>query len=74
MKEEHIHRQKLNVAGSSNYNVLVSARVASAQGVTMFLHVIYSLSVRPNVLTRVSNGCIVFVQSPLSLVELEYKD
>ncbi len=30
--------------------------------------------VRPDVLTRVSNGCITFVQPPLSLMVLEYKD
>ncbi len=34
----------------------------------------HSLAVRPDVLTRVSNGCIAFVQSPLSLVELEDQD
>ncbi len=36
-------------------------------------HMLYK-GVRPNVLTRVSNGCITFVQSPLSLVELENQD
>ncbi len=31
-------------------------------------------SVRPNVLTRVNNSCIAFVQSPMSLVELDHQE
>ncbi len=34
----------------------------------------FELIVRPDVSTRVNNGCITFVQSPLGLVELRRQD
>ncbi len=34
----------------------------------------FELIVRPNVSTRVNNGCIAFVQSPLGLVKLRHQD